>query len=42
MLNYVILTTHSSHYYAMWDFTHMCSPTFTRAAQHLHVPKGTK
>ena len=24
MLNYVILTTHSSHHYSMWDFTHSC------------------
>ena len=27
MLNYVILTTHFSHIYSMWDFTHMCNPT---------------
>ena len=27
MLNYVILTTHSSHLYSMWDFTHTCNPT---------------
>ena len=24
---YVILTTHSSHLYLMWDFTHTCNPT---------------
>ena len=23
---YVILTTHSSHHYSMWDFTHTCNP----------------
>ena len=27
VLNYVILTTHSSHLYSMWDFTHTCNPT---------------
>ena len=27
MLNYVILITHSSHFYSMWDFTHTCNPT---------------
>ena len=27
MFNYVILTTHSSHIYSMWDFTHMCNLT---------------
>ena len=27
MLNYVILTTHSSHLYSIWDFTHTCNPT---------------
>ena len=27
VLNYVILTTHSSHIYSMWDFTHTCNPT---------------
>ena len=26
MLNYVILTTHSSHLYSMWEFTHTCNP----------------
>ena len=26
MLNYVILSTHSSHHYSMWDFTHICIP----------------
>ena len=26
MLNYIILTTHSSHLYSMWDFTHTCNP----------------
>ena len=26
MLNYVIFTTHSSHLYSMWDFTHTCNP----------------
>ena len=26
MLNYVILTTHSSNLYSMWDFTHKCTP----------------
>ena len=26
MLNYVILITHSSHLYSMWDFTYMCNP----------------
>ena len=24
---YVILTTHFSHFYLMWDFTHTCNPT---------------
>ena len=28
-LNYVILTTHFSHYYSMWDFTHTCIPNTT-------------
>ena len=27
VLNYVILTTHSSHLYSMWYFTHTCNPT---------------
>ena len=27
VLNYVILTTHSSHLYSMWDSTHTCNPT---------------
>ena len=27
MLNYVILTTHSSYLYSMWKVTHMCNPT---------------
>ena len=27
MLNYIILTTHSSHLYSMWNFTHTCNPT---------------
>ena len=26
VLNYVILTTHFSNLYSMWDFTHMCTP----------------
>ena len=30
MLNYVILITHSSHFYSMWDFTHTCNPTLRR------------
>jgi len=29
VLNYVILITHSSHLYSMWDFTHTCNPTIT-------------
>ena len=29
VLNYVILTTHSSHLYSMWDFTHTCNPTIS-------------
>ena len=29
MLNYVILITHSSHLYSMWDFTHTCNPTIS-------------
>ena len=27
VLNYVILTAHSSHLYSMWDFTYTCNPT---------------
>ena len=29
MLNYVILITHSSHFYSMWDFTHTCNSTIS-------------
>ena len=29
MLNYVILITHSSHFYSMWDFTRTCKPTIS-------------
>ena len=29
MFNYVILTTHSSHHYSMWDFTHTYNPTIS-------------
>ena len=29
MLNYVILTTHFSHIYSIWDFTHTCNPTLS-------------
>ena len=26
MLNYIILVTHSSHHYSIWNFTHTCIP----------------
>ena len=29
VLNYVILITHSSHLYSIWDFTHTCNPTIS-------------
>ena len=25
VLNYILLTTHSSHLYSMWNFTHTCN-----------------
>ena len=33
MLNYVILITHSSHLYSIWDFTHTCNPTLITKAK---------
>ena len=35
MLNYVILTTHFSYIYSMWDFTHTCNPTFFKSCAWL-------
>ena len=29
VLNYVILITHFSHLYSMWDFNHTCNPTIS-------------
>ena len=42
MLNYVILTTHSSHLYSMWDFTHMCNPTISPSCVSLCLFVGFK
>ena len=35
MLNYIILTTHSSHLYLMWDFTYTCNLTISLSREFL-------
>ena len=42
MLNYVILTTHSSHLYSMWDFTHTYNPTISLSCVSLCLSVGFK
>ena len=42
MLNYVILTTHSSHLYSMWDFTHTCNPPIAPSRVSLCLSVGFK
>ena len=38
VLNYVILTTHFSHLYSIWDFTHTCNQHFLLFPLFLTLP----
>ena len=42
MLNYVILTTYSSHHYSMWDFTHTYNLTISPSHVSLCLSMGFK
>ena len=42
MHNYVILTTHSSHLYSMWDFIHTCNSSISLSRVSLCLSVGFK
>ena len=42
MLNYIILTTYSSHLYSMWDFTYTCNSTISLSHVSLCLFVGFK